>query len=68
MVREASALPNTRNEDRDRLALVAEFDAAGDQPGAIDGLVDAGFLLPRDRRQAFEAAIERWTWARRADR
>ncbi len=35
---------------------------------AIDELVDAGFLLPRDRRQAFEAAIERWTWARRADR
>ena len=40
MVREASTLPNTRAEDRDRLALVAEFDAAGDQPGAIDGLVE----------------------------
>jgi hypothetical protein len=30
---------------------------------AIDALVEAGFLLPRDRRHAFEAAIERWTWA-----
>jgi excinuclease ABC subunit B len=40
MVREATTLPNTRDEDRDRLTLVADFSAAGDQPGAIDGLVE----------------------------
>ncbi|MDJ0748724.1 MAG: excinuclease ABC subunit UvrB [Woeseiaceae bacterium] len=40
MVREPADLPNTTEEERDRLTLVAEFDAAGDQPGAIDGLVE----------------------------
>ena len=40
MVREATTLPNTRNEERDRLTLVADFSAAGDQPAAIDGLVE----------------------------
>jgi excinuclease ABC subunit B len=40
MVREASILPNTRAADRYRLTLVAGFDPAGDQPGAIDGLVE----------------------------
>ena len=40
MVREATTVPNTREEDRDRLALVADFEPAGDQPRAIDGLVE----------------------------
>jgi excinuclease ABC subunit B len=40
MVREPTTLPNTGEEDRDRLTLVANFSAAGDQPGAIDGLVE----------------------------
>ncbi|MBT8081201.1 MAG: excinuclease ABC subunit UvrB [Gammaproteobacteria bacterium] len=41
MVREATTLPNTPDhEDRDRLTLVADFKAAGDQPGAIEGLVE----------------------------
>jgi excinuclease ABC subunit B len=40
MVREATTLPNTHSQDRDRLALVAEFVPAGDQPAAIDGLVE----------------------------
>jgi excinuclease ABC subunit B len=40
MVREATDLPNSPASDRDRLALVSEFSAAGDQPGAIDGLVE----------------------------
>ncbi|MEJ2275482.1 MAG: excinuclease ABC subunit UvrB, partial [Woeseiaceae bacterium] len=40
MVREASDLPNSPASDRDRLTLVSEFNAAGDQPGAIDGLVE----------------------------
>ncbi len=40
MVREPAALPNTTDEERDRLTLVSDFDAAGDQPGAIDGLVE----------------------------
>jgi excinuclease ABC subunit B len=40
MVREATTLPNTPVEVRDRLTLVAEFSAAGDQPAAIDGLVE----------------------------
>lgn len=35
---------------------------------AIDALVEEGFLLPRDRRHAFEEAIARWTWARARDR
>ena len=40
MVRELADLPNTPEEARDRLTLVSDFDAAGDQPGAIDGLVE----------------------------
>ena len=41
MVREATTLPNTQShEQRDRLTLVADFQAAGDQPGAIEGLVE----------------------------
>ncbi len=40
MVREATTLPNTRNEERDRLSLVSDFNAAGDQPAAIDALVE----------------------------
>ena len=40
MVREPTTLPNTTMEGRDHLTLVAEFSAAGDQPAAIDGLVD----------------------------
>ncbi len=40
MVRELSDLPNTINDARDRLTLVSDFAAAGDQPGAIDGLVE----------------------------
>jgi excinuclease ABC subunit B len=40
MVREATTVPNTHEKDRDRLALVAGFEPAGDQPGAIDGLVE----------------------------
>jgi hypothetical protein len=30
---------------------------------AIDALVEAGFLLSRDRRHAFESATDRWEWA-----
>jgi len=30
----------------------------------IDALVEAGWMLPRDRRRAFEAALVRWEWAR----
>ena len=40
MVREATTVPNTHEKDRDRLALVAGFEPAGDQPRAIDGLVE----------------------------
>ncbi len=40
MVREATTLPNTPVADRDRLALVAAFNAAGDQPEAIESLVE----------------------------
>ncbi len=40
MVREATTLPKTLGEDRDRLTLVADFSAAGDQPEAIAGLVE----------------------------
>ncbi len=40
MVREATTLPNTPQADRDRLTLVAGFSPAGDQPEAIDSLVD----------------------------
>jgi excinuclease ABC subunit B len=40
MVREPTTLPNTSIAARDRLALVSDFSAAGDQPTAIDGLVE----------------------------
>ena len=40
MVRESKALPNKEHEERDRLTLVSEFDPAGDQPEAIQGLCD----------------------------
>jgi len=40
MVRQSTDLPNTSIEDRNRLALVAEFEPAGDQPQAIAGLVE----------------------------
>jgi excinuclease ABC subunit B len=41
MVREATTLPKSQShEDRDRLTLVADFQAAGDQPDAIEGLVE----------------------------
>ena len=40
MVREPADLPNTSGDVRDRLTLVSDFAAAGDQPGAIDGLVE----------------------------
>jgi excinuclease ABC subunit B len=40
MVREAKDLPNTSVEERDRLTLVSDFSADGDQPGAIAGLVE----------------------------
>jgi len=39
MVRESTQVPNT-HEGRDRLALFAEFQPAGDQPEAIRGLVE----------------------------
>ena len=40
MVRDTTSLPNTSGADRDRLTLVAGFSASGDQPGAIDALVE----------------------------
>ena len=40
MVRESKALPNKEHVERDRLTLVSDFDPAGDQPDAIQGLVD----------------------------
>ena len=40
MVREPADLPNTSGDVRNRLTLVSDFDAAGDQPGAIAGLVE----------------------------
>jgi len=40
MVRESKALPNKEHVERDRLTLVSEFEPAGDQPDAIQGLVD----------------------------
>ncbi|MCA9504925.1 MAG: hypothetical protein KC616_17685 [Myxococcales bacterium] len=38
----------------------AHYEAAVSE--AIDGMVEAGWLLPRDRAHAFQAAIERWEW------
>jgi excinuclease ABC subunit B len=41
MVRESSSLPKkSRAEDRDRLTLVSDYRPAGDQAGAISGLVE----------------------------
>ncbi len=40
MVRERQDLPNTSREDRDRLTLVADYEPAGDQVTAIEGLID----------------------------
>ena len=40
MVRQTAQPPNTFEQERDRLSLVAEFQPAGDQPAAIEGLVD----------------------------
>lgn len=39
MVRETTDLPNRLSDDRDRLTLVSEFQPAGDQAGAIKGLL-----------------------------
>jgi len=38
MVRESKALPNKQHEERDRLTLVSDFEPAGDQGAAIEGL------------------------------
>ena len=40
MVRDVTSLPNTPDADRDRLTLSADFKPSGDQPGAIDQLVE----------------------------
>jgi excinuclease ABC subunit B len=40
MVRDTTTLPNTPGADRDRLSLNAGFSPSGDQPGAIDSLVE----------------------------
>ena len=40
MVRESTDLPNKEHDERDRLTLVSDFEPAGDQPEAIQGLVD----------------------------
>ena len=40
MVRESKALPNKEHEERDRLTLVSDFDPAGDQAAAIEGLCE----------------------------
>ncbi len=40
MVRESLDLPNRLSDDRDRLTLVSKFDPAGDQVGAIKGLIE----------------------------
>ncbi len=40
MVRDTTSLPNSPGRDRDRFALKAAFSASGDQPGAIDALVE----------------------------
>ena len=49
MVRELADLPNTSSDIRDRLTLVADFDPAGDQPGAIDGLTGVWMTAWRAR-------------------
>ena len=40
MVRDTTTLPNTPGTERDRLALLSEFKPSGDQPAAIDALVE----------------------------
>ena len=40
MVREASDLPNSSDEERNRLTLESDFSPAGDQPAAIAGLIE----------------------------
>ena len=40
MVRESKALPNKQHEERDRLTLVSDFEPAGDQGAAIEGLCE----------------------------
>ena len=40
MVRDTTTRPNTLGTKRDRLTLVADFKPSGDQPQAIDGLVE----------------------------
>ena len=40
MVRDTTTLPNTSGAERDRLALVSDFSASGDQPQAIEALVE----------------------------
>ncbi len=40
MVRESKDLPNIQKDGRDRLTLVADFEPAGDQGNAIQGLID----------------------------
>ncbi len=40
MVRQSRDLPNTDIDERDRLTLVADFEPAGDQRSAIDGLIE----------------------------
>jgi excinuclease ABC subunit B len=40
MVRESKALPNKQHEERDRLTLVSDFEPAGHQGAAIEGLCE----------------------------
>jgi len=40
MVRDTTTRPNTLGEERDRLTLAADFSPSGDQPEAIDALVE----------------------------
>ena len=40
MVRESKALPNKQHEQRDQLTLVSDFEPAGDQGAAIEGLCE----------------------------
>ena len=40
MVRDTTTLPNTSGTERDRLALESDFSASGDQPQAIETLVE----------------------------
>ncbi len=40
MVRQSQDLPNKHSDERDRLALVSDFEPAGDQHNAISGLLE----------------------------